>query len=180
MYARLTGTPPAPNTIAFYYGTDDMFNNVNLKSSYRAKNIKTESGDSLIDDFAITEDERDAFTLFLNASMHDAFNIVMKMTGGVANALYLDVANGTILGTVSGTQFDCYGFKIKDHAAYNSNNLTLVDEGIKNLLEAFIMKEWYKMTGHDGELAKWLNEYLTIKRDLINRRLFQLRKALIN
>jgi len=177
-YARITATPPAPNYIVFYFKDDDTFANISLRSQYRAKNIKNEKGESLVDDFALTEDERDAFDLFFEQAIYDAFNVVMKMTTGVSNAVILSTAVSTILATGSDADL-ASGFKVKDHVAYNANNLALVDDGIKNLLLSFVMKEWYKMNGLDAELQKWLGEYLEAKRDLTNKRLFQLRKPLI-
>jgi len=179
MFARIEATETIPAMIVFYYLDEAIFDNVSLRSQYRAKNIKSEKGESLVDDFAITQDERDAFDLFLEQSIYDAFNIVMKMTTGVPNAVILRTSVADILEDPEESEELASGFKVKDFAAYNENNLSLVDDGVKNLILAFIMKEWYKMNGLDTELAKWLNEYNEVRRDLVNKRLFQLRKHLI-
>lgn len=177
-YIRLTGTPPEPNTIAFYYKNDDLFNNVFLRTMYRAKNIRDENNESQVDDFAISEDEKDFFNITIRAAVHDAFNNVLKMTSSVTDALLLNVAESTI-DSARGSDL-CYGMKVKDHKAYNDNVLSLVDDGIKNHLESFVLMEWYKMVGQAEETAKWTAEYLKYRSILVTKRLFQLRKPFIS
>lgn len=168
-----------PNFIVFYYKTDDLFNNVFLKTTYRAKSLRDKNDEAQVDEYAMSEDEKDAFTLFLRQGIHDVFNHVMKMTSQVTDALVLDTAVNAIIGT--GTDTDkAYGFKIKDHEAYNVNNLVLVDDGAKKMLENFILKEWYKMVGLDSELQKYMNEYMSSRQDFVTKRLFQLRKPFLN
>lgn len=172
-----------PAHIMFFYTQDSLFNNVMIRSMYRAKTIRDEKGESQVDDYAMSEDERDAFSIFLSIAIHDAFNHVMKMTSGVEDALILGKTGTQLFGTtfpagiVAGDII--YGFKIRDHVSYNENNISLVDEGIKSMVEASIMREWYEMVGHDAELSKMRQKYLDLKRDLITKRLFQLRKPLI-
>jgi hypothetical protein len=189
MHLRVAATETVPAHIIFFYTEGSMFNNVMIRSMYRAKNIRDDKGESQVDDYAISEDEKDAFSMFLNSSIHEAFNHVMKMTTGVSNALILGedaeevfppVNNvSTIAEGVESTD-TIYGFKIKDHAAYNDNNIILVDEGVKSMVETQIMREWYEMVGHADEFAKMNAKYLSLKRDLITKRLFQLRKPFIS
>lgn len=181
MYTRVTAVAPDPNFIAFYYKTEDMFNAVSLKSTYRTRMMKDDKGESMTDDLAMSADETDAFTLFINTALHDAFNSVMKMTTGVADAILPDKTLAQILGDILVVdEGKYYAFRIKDNAAYNANNLALVDDGVKNLIEAFINKSWWEMVGVDPEFLKAKEKYREIKTDLINKRLFQLRKPLIN
>ena len=172
-----------PAHIMFFYTQDSLFNNVMIRSMYRAKTIRDEKGESQVDDYAMSEDERDAFTIFLSSAIHDAFNHVMKMTTGVADALILGETGTQVFATVRPTGVLAtdiiYGFKIRDHESYNENNISLVDEGIKTMVETKIMREWYEMVGHGDEFAKMSQKYLDLKRDLITKRLFQLRKPLI-
>ncbi len=175
-YKRITDTP---NYIAFYYRVDDLFNNVFLKTTYRARSLRDKNNESQVDEFAISEDEKDAFTLFLSQGIHDVFNTVMKMTSQVDDALIINVEEAIVTG-LGTSEAKVYGFKIKDHEAYNINNLALVDDGAKKMLEYFILKEWYKMVGLDEELNKHLTEYIGARQDLASKRLFQLRKPFIN
>jgi hypothetical protein len=173
-----------PAHIVFFYKEDALFNNVMIRTTYRAKNIRDTTGESQIDDYAISEDERDVFGIFLSGSIHEAFNNVMKMTTKVTDALILGATGTSVFASalpegVLGTDI-LYGFKIKDHEAYNNNNIILVDEGVKSMVEAYIMRDWYEMVGNNDEFVKMREKYLTLKRDLITKRLFQLRKPFIS
>lgn len=184
MYQNVAAAGQVPAHIMFFYTENMVFNNVMIRSMYRAKTIKDGNGESQIDEYALSEDEKDAFVIFIKKAIHDAFNHVMKMTTGVPDALILgqtgtEVFAATLPDGVLANDI-IYGFMIKDHEAYNENNIALVDEGIKNLIEANIMREWYEMVGHDAETAKMYQKYQAIKSDLITKRLFQLRKPLIN
>lgn len=184
MNQQVLATSTIPAHIIFFYTEDSMFNNVMIRSMYRAKNIRDNAGESQVDDYAMSEDERDAFNMFLSTAIHSAFNNVMKMTSGVTSALILGVEADTIFTATLPTGVVAtdiiYGFKIKDHEAYNENNIVLVDEGVKTMVETHIMREWYEMVGHADEFAKMNAKYLALKNDLITKRLFQLRKPLIS
>lgn len=180
------GTAPniVPAHIVFFYNEDSLFNNVMIRTTYRAKNIRDTTGESQIDDYAISEDERDVFGIFLSGSIHEAFNQVMKMTTKVTDALILgetgdDVFDTTLPEGVAATDV-LFGFKVKDHEAYNDNNIILVDEGVKSMVETFIMRDWYEMVGNNEEFQKMAAKYLALKRDLVTKRLFQLRKPFIS
>lgn len=184
MNQRVAAAGAVPAHIIFFYTEASMFNNVQIRSMYRAKNIRDNKGESQVDDYAMSEDERDAFAMFLNAAIHEAFNHVMKMTTGITSALILneaadDVWPTTLPDGVAATDV-IYGFKIKDHEAYNDNNVVLVDEGVKSLIETYVMREWYEMVGHADEFAKMSAKYTNLKQDLITKRLFQLRKPLLS
>lgn len=179
-HIRVTGTPPEPNIIAFYYRVADMFNNVILRTMYRAKNIRDNNNESQVDDWAISEDEKDFFNITIEKAIHDAFNTVMKMTTSVTDALLLNVLENTINTGSGSAEEKCYGFKVRDHEAYNANILNLVDDGIKNMVESYVMMEWYKTVGQNEELQKWLGEYMKNREILVTKRLFQLRKPFIS
>jgi outer membrane lipoprotein-sorting protein len=183
MNLRVAKASGVPAHILFYYTEDNLHNNVMIRTMYRAKNIRDNEGNSLIDDYAISEDEKDAFALFLSSAIHEAFNQVMKMTTGVSDALIINEPADDVFDTVPAGLEDTtvvYGFKVKDHEAYNDNNIILVDEGVKSLVETQIMRDWYEMVGNDAEYAKMRAKYNEIKRDLITKRLFQLRKPFMS
>ena len=159
-------TAGTPNTITFRNTADALFNIVGLKTMYRAKNIKDEKGTSLIDDFAMSQDERDAFNEFLKTAANMVFKTVLKITKGVADAIVVDVvANVDVI--------------IIDNAAYNQNILTYVDNLIKESLIIKIMSEWYKTCGLDSEFQKAEAEFIQSKNELVNG-LFELRKPQIS
>jgi len=165
-----------PQIIQFYYKTEDLFNSVSLRSLYRALNIKSEAGEALIDDFAITLDEEDAFDLLIRDAAHEVFQYVLKMCRGVTDALVLDDAI-EILGVPDTGPY--YAVHVLDNEAYNANNLELVENTVKMLLQVHVLKNWYEMKGHTDEQTKLMAKYNSLKIKLINKDLFQLRKPLL-
>jgi len=161
------------NQITFYYTRSSLFNNVSLRTHYRASRIKDEKGETKVDEYAMSEDESDAFDVFAQDAINDAFQILLKMTTGVTGAI---VINGTVHTGAATESNGTYGMKIVDEDAYNDNNLTTVDDGLKKYIEAHIMVSWYNLIGWTDEEIKWMAKLGDIRRDLINNRLFQLRK----
>lgn len=152
--------------IKFSYSADDLFNIVSLKTMYRARNIKNDKGESQIDDFAISEAERDAFNVFLETAANLVFRTVLKMAKGVSHAIIINTSANVELG-------------IRDNASYNENILDYVDNLIKDTIVYKVISEWYKTCGLDQEYTKIENNYLTNNQLLING-LFELRKPLIS
>ena len=165
-YSKIIGNP---NTIRFRYLSDDLFSIVMLKTMYRARTIKNDKGESLIDDYAMSQAERDAFDTFLITSANLVFKTVLKMTKGVTSAISIDTAE-----TTGNTDLI-----ILDNAAFNENILDYVDTLIKDTIVFKVMSEWYKTCGLDEEFAKIEANYNQNKKELING-LFELRKPLIS
>jgi hypothetical protein len=150
-----------PNgTIVFSYKKDDLFNEVYLISSYRAKNIKTEEGESLLDEFALTEDERDAFESKLKDGIDVITNRLEKL---VSDADYSSntAAEITII--------------IKDRQTYNENVVKKLDRLLEDILIKSVLLGWCKLTGQLDDMKKYQAELAVAERDL-NNKSFQLRK----
>lgn len=158
------------SVIYFSYITNTLFDIVSLKTMYRGKNMKDDKGNSLVDDFAISQDERDAFNQFLKTAANLVFRTVLKITKGVDDAILIDIDSSTTAEVV---------LKIIDNAAYNENVLTYVDFLIQETIIYKIMSEWYKTCGHDAEYSKMESNYQESKRQLFDG-LFELRKPLIS
>lgn len=101
MYSKITGTP---NKIRFLFLKDKIFSHVSLRTQYRARSMKDEKGQSLIDDYAVSEDERDAFNIHLDTASYDVFNSVLKMTKGIDVDDAISVDHFTAL---TGTDWTC-------------------------------------------------------------------------
>lgn len=177
-YSRETGPP---KYIVFYWEKSTLFDNISLRTMYRARSLRNEKGESQIDEYGMSADETDAFELFVKQAFDDAFNIVLKMTTGVTDAIIIDetitVPAAPALGV---TINNAYGFKILDEEAYNLNNLYTVDSGVKDYVDAHVMAAWYSLVGHGDEHALWLAKLADVRRDLITKKLFQLRKPSIS
>jgi hypothetical protein len=152
-------TKPDGNII-FSYKKDDLFKSVFLLSSYRARNIRTEEGKSLLDELALTEDERDAFE--------------EKLIEGA------DIVIGRMEKLVSDTDYHAntdtdISFTIKDRQAYNENVVKMIDRAIKEILVKSVMVGWSQLTGKVDDEKKYQIDVIAAERAL-NNRSFQLRK----
>jgi len=158
----------AEKTINFTYQTDNIFDSVSMRTLYRAKNIKTEQGIDLTDEYAITEDERNLVTSYLKTASFEVLQEVLKITQRASDAIDLTaIGEG---GSISIT--------IKDKESYNENLLDLIDTRIEECLTLFCIKDWYRHCGLGEEYKLSVSEYDEEKIKL-NNNLFQLKKPTI-
>jgi hypothetical protein len=149
--------------ITFGYKIDDLFNDVGLISSYMTKDIKNEEG-SMMDEFAITDDERELFDVCMKQAAPNIFEAMLKMstcTDGYG------IENGEIR------------FSVKDFNAYNENVLPLVDSTIYDCLKFGVLTEFYSMNIHP-DLRKISNDKYSDVLLLLNQRLFQLKRRSVS
>lgn len=175
--AYIKDTTPTPNEILFYQKTDDYFSTIKLRSEYRARNLKNDKGESMNDEFAITEDERDAFLMLLKSAIYDIAKVALKMTKGVDDGIYFDktITHSTPVVDI----LNANGFTIVDNAAYNENSLKYVDIKAIECVNYHIMRGWYRIIGLDAEIIKFDTMYNIAKAELING-IFDLRKPLLS
>jgi len=168
------GVNTLPAMIRFYYETDDVFNSVSIRSSYRAKMVKDNEGASQLDDVAISQDERDIVLEILEQAIYDVFGEMFKITEDVTDPIFF---NEEVILDAGGIITACGGL-IKDNEAFNVNVLPNIDKKIENCLRYYIMAEWYVASsmGPDAELnfARY-KDYLRQVKNLT----FQLRKPLM-
>lgn len=172
-YSKISGSP---NTIRFRYKADTFFDLASMKTLYRAKNIKTEKGESLIDDYGISQDERDLINQFMESAANVVFRTVLKITKGVSNAIAIDTSEYEASSTETIGYIDLI---ILDNSAYNENVLDYVDVLIKDCIVAKIISQWYSNCGLNDEYQKTEGEYLDLINKLYNG-LFELRKPTIS
>lgn len=151
--------------ITFTHASSDLFTSVKMKSSYRSNTIKTEKGEPLVDDFAMTDDELDLFNTFLNNNVGKVLELFLKLTYGITDAITVDVSGNVVL-------------KINDKENYNTNLLSYTDKTIKDILVYKLLSEWYKSCGLEPEYKKIDLDYQTTRKELV-RRIFEFRKPLI-
>ena len=166
-------------TIVFHYATDDLFDRVNALSLYKGRAIKGTDGVADIDQVALTAGERDAFNLFMPTAATKVFTLVQKMTNSVTNALIINDAVN--FGDASDSDLTAqYAVIIEDNAAYNENVLIPVDKGIQDMLTFHCLADWYELMNLDDQAKKMLAKYNEMRREMVNSRLFDLRKPLLS
>jgi hypothetical protein len=152
--------------IKFYYKRDVLFNEISLMSNYMAKNLSSKDGNSLTDEYAISDDERDLVDVCIRAALPDIYEAMTKITNAVTNAFDDDAV-------VSGEH--CVVFTLQDNDAYNSNVLTLVDASLNNCIKQGTLKEIYS-TIVNPDFFKISAERFVAELFKLKQRLFQLKK----
>ena len=166
MFQKIAATSSAPAKIQFYYNRNTVFNEVSLMSNYMAKNLATKDGNSLTDEYAISEDEHDLVDICIRAALPDIYEAMTKITTLVADAFDDDV-------TVSGNS--CVSFTVLDNAAYNDNVLSIVDASLNNCVKFGTLKEIYS-TLPQPEFFNSCSSRFVAELFKLKQRLFQLKK----
>ena len=174
MYKKITGTP---STIKFFYNRNTIFDEVSLMSNYMAKNLATKDGNSLTDEYAISDDEEDLVKVSIRATLPDIYEAMTKITSEVSSAFDDDVQESA--GTdEKGTAYPSghyVEFIIKDNTAYNNNVLSVVDASLENCIKFGTLKEVYSALPQpeffNSCSARFVGELFKLK-----QRLFQLKK----
>lgn len=162
MFSKTTGK------IQFYYDKDVLFNDVSLMSNYMSKNLSTKDGNSLTDDYAISDDERDLVDVCIRATLPDVYEAMVKITNSI-NSAFEDDDTTVVTGK------HCVSFTIQDNDAYNENVLNMVDASLYNCLKHGTLKEVYSTVVQPEFFntcsARFVGELYKLK-----QRLFQLKK----
>lgn len=157
--------------LLFYYGSDALKNEVILRTTYRAKTIRSEAGKSQLDDYAMSEQESDAFLLFLDRAVRNVFVELIKLTSTVKNSVFVNEDKGGSIGVSS-------GWYLNDYGAGNDNTIDMIDIFSREALIFFIMKEWYAMMGITTEYERLYIEYNKKIIELSNQTLELRKKSL--
>lgn len=165
--------------ITFYYDKDKLFNDVNLMSAYMTKNLSSEKG-SLMDEFSISDDERDVFDVCVRQTLPNIYETMMKITSGVSNAFtdceIVTVKEVSGLGRDAGVYIE---FTMQNNESYNTNVLNLVDATILNCLKHGVLAEFYSIC-INTELFRLSQDKFTASLFQLKQRLFQLKKKLVS
>jgi hypothetical protein len=170
--AAVVGPPAQPKSISFYYVVDDVFNDSSLRSMYQARNIKDQSGVSMVDDYAITEDERDIHLGLLEDAVFDVFLHLLKYTKSLTDSIYHNqdyTPSGGVLAKTSGV-------KIVDNEAYNENYIKAIDMNLLKAIRFYILRDWFNTQGQDVNAQKFDALYLIALRNM-EKYAFQLKKV---
>lgn len=155
-------TTTKKGAITFKYNAEELFGSVCLLSAYMAKNIVTEAGPAL-DQFCITEDERQIYDECLRQTFPNIYANIMDMADCRDGAFY------------DGTDDPEVSISIKNNNAYNINVLGLVDATLHDCLKYGILSTFYSINTHEAlySIAKGKMEASLSQ---LRTRLFQLRK----
>lgn len=165
--------------ITFYYDSDKLFDDVSLMSAYMTKNLSSEAG-SLMDEFSISDDERDMYNVCIRQTLPNIYETMMKITSGIDSAFEDEVVVTTAetsgLKRPVGTYVE---FNMKDNDAYNKNVLNLVDATLFNCLKYGALAEFYSICVN-ADLYRLAQDKFTASLFQLKKRLFQLKKKEIS
>ena len=157
-------------TIEFKYKRDVLFNDVSLMSNYMSKNLSSKDGNSLTDDYAISDDEQDLVYVCIRATLPDIYEAMVKITHAVSSAFEDDkvVSEG-------GQSVHYVSFTMQDNDQYNANVLTMVDASLYNSLKYGTLKEVYSTVVQPEFYNTCANRFVG-ELFKLKQRLFQLKK----
>lgn len=165
--------------ITFYYDSDTLFNDVSLMSAYMTKNIQSDKG-SLMDEFTISDDEKDVFGVCVRQSLPNIYEAMMKITAGDSKAFADNIKVSEKetggLGRPAGTYIE---LTIVDNDSYNENVLNLVDATLYNSLKHGVLAEFYSICVNT-DLYRLAQDKFTTSLFQLKQRLFQLKKKAVS
>lgn len=163
--------------IAFYYESAELFNDVSRLSAFMVKNIVSESG-SMLDQFSISDDEKEAYDECVKQAMPSIYEEMMKVTSFyMESPAFVPSDKVTDKGTDDlGREVGTYVvFNISDNGSHNTNVLPLVDDTLNNCLKYSILAEYYSVN-LNAELLAFAREKFANNLAQLKQRLFQLKR----
>ena len=163
--------------IVFSYPVDGIFESASRVSAYNSKNIRDNQGNSLLAEYAISDDEKDVFVQGLHSVLPEIYEKILKVTDRNENTdgssafgiKQMDVkVNGTTV------KKDCVYVEIKDNDAYNHNVLSLVDASFLECIVEGSLKSWYKNCAQGDLFAMYTKSFADNLEKLFSR-MFQLK-----
>jgi len=180
--ANPSATPPVlgiPARISFYYPVDKVFDDASMRSMYQARNMKDQTGATMVDDFAITEDERAIYISLLEDAVFDVFLNFLKYTKGIENALkHNSDYELPAVGEADPVTVKASFVQIADNVNYNENYLQAIDMNLIKTIRFYTLRDWFESQGKSDEAIKFNNLYILALRNVKNYA-FQLKKAAI-
>lgn len=171
------GTKKVGN-ITFSYKTSELFDDAALLSAHMAKNTVIPEG-SALDEFVLTNDEKDVFEVCVKQVMPDIYENLMKMSSGIEDAFCVETIANIEKDGLQRTSGVYISFNINDNNAYNENVLALVDATLLSCLKYGALAEFYSVN-LNGDLGRIARDKYTASIMQLNQRLFQLKRKSIS
>jgi len=175
-YEKIIAASPVPATINFYYIIDTLFNDISLRSMYQARNKKDSDGNSMLDDFSITEDERDIFLGLVEDAVYDVFLSFLKYTKAITAPAIFHNINYTPDG---GDEALTSGVRIVNYEAYNQNYLVVIDKNLFKAIRFYTLRDFASSQGLNDDALIFDRLYMLAKKNIVNYSM-QLKKPLIS
>lgn len=168
-----------PQTILFTFHMSELFDRISANSIYSSKNIRAQDGKSLIDNYAITQDEEDFVKIHLYDAANTLFGLFVKMTRAVTDSFFFDVSKKDPANEAKSS--NQVGWKVKremkgtSEPAYNPNRLPLISANCQEYLVNYVLAKWAEANKQGDDLAIREKAKADAERQLIDN-LFEIRK----
>lgn len=123
--------------LLFAYVINDLFNKIKRRTGQRGKLARDPGGTSVIDDFKLTEDERDIFMDFLRSGSAEVFRQISGFSKLINSAFRFNVKFGDPEFSSTISEVDVTGLIISDLAvapmtinAYQGMKLVIISPGL--------------------------------------------------
>lgn len=137
--------------ITFTFVKADLFESVSNESLLAVSNIKSDGFD--YDDFWMDEDKNDIFEKLLG-EVHSLLCLKLsKLTAGLTDSFVNGVTD--------------VSYTINDKTAYNGNILSHADELINQVLQNYILKEWFSANGLADKQKYYAEKFASVFKELI-------------
>lgn len=131
-------------TITFSYSSEELLNHAGIISSYMAKSIGNDG--ELLDRYSVSKDEEEIFKVCVKQSLSSIYEVVIKLTSKVENALQDSVEvkadETTGLKRKAGTYVE---ITVKDNGAYNANTLNIMDKILRDCIVYGSLTSFYSV-----------------------------------
>lgn len=117
------------STIKFSYSANDIFKKAARASAFSARGMRDKEGNSMFEDYSLTEDEIDIFEQGLESILPDIYGKILKLMPDIDSEYE---SSSEVV------------FTIRDNGAYNKNALILVDKSFEECLIDGSLMAWYK------------------------------------
>ena len=164
--------------ITFYYDSESVFDEVGMLSAYMAKNLSATTGVN-IDEFTVTEDERNLYEDCLKRALPKVYNVFLKISDpdDPFNAdAKVDAKENSGLEREAGTYIE---INIKDNGAYSINTLGCIDGTLINCIKFAVLAEYYSVN-INADLLRLSNDRFVETIQQLDRFVFSLRKKKVS
>ncbi len=149
-----------------YYNLTGLFNKASLMSLY-----KIQGQDIDINNFAITDSERDFFDLKIKTGTREVFRTFSRLSQGISNAVQFQEDDLSSTSTID--ENACIVYIYEKPTYWDDNIDDLFDQKVEEALISYILKEWFKMKAlnplYNAEVI-YFNDALKEIKGVINMR----------
>jgi hypothetical protein len=145
--------------IAFMHDFEDMFDMVKEKTAYLGSRLRKEGGDNLMNEITIVEDDENLVEGFMRTVFYEIARMMQARSKSIINGFQFNATlDQDADGTHGDTAYLLWMMESDEDNEFRDAYLT-IDEKIKRVVEAHILKEWFRFIGQDPFYAQWEQTY---------------------